>query len=194
MFRLPHRIFRASSWALFVAATACGELAPGEMLHARDDAAVYRAVLAAERAGGVLRPVVQRTSEPALEFVAERVSPRIVTRVPTMRGLDSSTVRSFLALNSQVAPIPDLRDTSVSWVNREEWRAWPYGWSEFFARHPDSGGVIVFSRVGYSRDGAQALVNVTRACPPCGGVSDYVLLSRAGGAWTVTARSNVWET
>ncbi|HEY0017821.1 MAG TPA: hypothetical protein VGC13_16020 [Longimicrobium sp.] len=193
MSRMPHRIFCASAWAL-VMATACGELAPGEMLPARDDAAVYRAVLAAERAGGVLRPVVQRTSEPALEFVEEQELHRLVTRVPAMPGLDASTVRSFLAVNSDVAPIPDLRDTTVSWVSREEWRAWPYGWSEHFARHPDSGGVIVFSRVGYSRDGAQALVYVTRACPPCGGVSDFVLLSRARSVWTVTARANVWMT
>jgi hypothetical protein len=53
---------------------------------------------------------------------------------------------------------------------------------------------IVLSRIGYSRDGAQALVYVTRACHPCGGGSDYVLLSRARGVWTVTARSDVWVT
>ncbi|HEX5872973.1 MAG TPA: hypothetical protein VFY65_21220 [Longimicrobium sp.] len=190
----PRRILYASGWALVMAVAACARFAPGDLLPAVDDAAVYRAVLTAERARGLIRPLVQRTSEPVVAFPGEGVAQRLAMYAATRPALDATTVRSFLALNGQVAAIPDLGDTTVSWVSREEWRAWGYGWDEYLALDRDSAGVIVFSRVGYSRDGTQALVYVTRPCPPCGGWSDYVLLARTGGVWTVTARWNVWLT
>ncbi|HEX6368075.1 MAG TPA: hypothetical protein VF006_04020 [Longimicrobium sp.] len=194
MFRIPHRIFCASGWALALAATACAGFAPGDMLPAVDDAAVYRAVLTAERARGLIRPLVQRTSEPVLEFGGADLAERLAKLPIALQGLDETTVRSFLALNGHVTRIPDLRDTTVSWVSREEWRAWGYGWDQYLALDRDSAGVIVFSRVGYSRDGTQALVYVTRPCNPCGGWSDYVLLSRTRGVWTVTDRWTEWQT
>jgi hypothetical protein len=191
---MPRWMPNAMRWAFVVAISACA----GGAMEARtavDDAAVYRAALLPKPDDGiVLRRVVQQTTEPTLEDLGG-IAERLAMHARQLPGLDTSTVRSFVAFNGQVAVVPELGDSTLSWVSKKEWRSLfdgEDGGSEFFSRHPDSGGVTLLSRVGYSRDGTQALVYVVRACPLCG-EGEYVLLVRANGQWRVWARANDWN-
>jgi hypothetical protein len=191
---MPRRMASAMRWAFVIATSACagGALASPT---AADDAAVYRAALLPRPDDGlVFRRVVQRTTEPTPEDTGG-IPERLAMHAPRLPGLDPSTVRSFLALNGQVAAVPELGDSTLSWISREAWRTMmdeEDAWRDFDRRHPRSGGITLLSRVGYSRDGAQALVYVMRACPLCG-EGEYVLLARANGQWRVSARANDWN-
>jgi hypothetical protein len=163
----------------------------------QDDVAIYRAVLAPEVDDYVRRRVIQRTTEPVMDLPAEGLSVvrRLAMHAPGLPGLDTSTVRAFLALHREVVDLPDLGDTTLSWVSDDEWRSLvrtAQGWSTFFDRYPESGGVTLLSRIAYSADGSQALTYVARVCPLCGG-SDYFLLSCVNGQWRIIARVEDWR-
>jgi hypothetical protein len=163
----------------------------------RDDVAVYQAVLAPDVDDYARRRVIQRTTEPVMEVPAggQSVERRLAMQAAGLPGVDTSTVRAFLALHREVVDLPDLGDTTLSWVSQDEWRSLvrtAQGWSTFFDRYPESGGVTLLSRIAYSADGLQALTYVARACPLCGG-SDYFLLSRVNGQWRITARVADWR-
>jgi len=58
-------------------------------------------------------------------------------------------------------------------------------WQAFYHRFPGSSGVIHLSRVGFSRDGAWALMLVEYGCGGLCGGTIYVLLSHQSGRWRV---------
>ncbi|HEX2081340.1 MAG TPA: hypothetical protein VHG08_26790 [Longimicrobium sp.] len=152
------------------------------------DAAIYRVVLASTQSR-----IVQRSTAGPLESMGD-VAERIAMHADALPGLDGSTIRSFLARHRMETPVPDLGDSSIVWMSREEWRAFAgrrNGWAALDERHPGNAGVILLSRVGYASDGTQALVYVTTACPLCGS-GEYVLLARRGNGWTITGRAQDW--
>ncbi len=152
------------------------------------DAEIYRVVLAS--AGS---RIVQRSTAGPLESMGN-VRERLEMHAGGLPGLDRSTIRAFLANHRIETPVPELGDSSIVWMSREEWRAFAGrrdGWAELDERYPGNAGVILLSRVGYSRDGAQVLVYVTTACPLCGS-GEYVLLARGGNGWTIVARAQDW--
>lgn len=145
------------------------------------DVAIYRAVLA----GAESRLVVRTTSAP-LEVGEMTTGQRIAMHARDLPGLDPSTVRSFQERNRVSEALPALGGSGVETVAEEEWQA-----------HADSDeprwnrGVMILSRIGYSREGTQALVYVVKACPLCGG-AEYVLLARSGDRWAVVAKAGDW--
>lgn len=58
-------------------------------------------------------------------------------------------------------------------------------WSAFYGRFPGSSGRVQLSRVGFSRDGATALVLVEYACGALCGGTIYAVLARTPGRWRV---------
>jgi hypothetical protein len=145
------------------------------------EAEIYHAVLARAES----RLVVRTTSAPP-EFVGDAME-RIRMHRNELSGLNTSTVQSFLERNRVSVQLPELGDARVEMVSKEEWSAHLDGRERRWNR-----GVMMLSRIGYSSDGTQALVYVVKACPLCGG-ADYVLLTRTGDRWMVTATANDWN-
>lgn len=161
-----------------------------------DDASVLVAVLQNLGTPGdtVRSVVVQRETAPPEEFAGETPHQRLAgIHRRLLPGLQHSTERSFWERNVapeslQFAMIPGVEN----WMSEEEFRTLvidtPTGWKDFFRQYPGSGGLISFSRPGYSEDGTQALVYFSIACPLCGR-GEYLLLSKISGRWKIVARS-----
>ena len=66
------------------------------------------------------------------------------------------------------------------------------GWQVFYARYPDSRGIITLSRVGFSKDQTQAILYVENQSHGRTGSGYYVLFRKRGEKWEEVARSLVW--
>jgi hypothetical protein len=67
-----------------------------------------------------------------------------------------------------------------------------YGWFAFYKQFPHSPGLLTFSRVGFSTDGAQALFYVGGECGGLCGGGYYVVMERHNGRWDIEKEINVW--
>ena len=79
--------------------------------------------------------------------------------------------------------------------HREFERVWdksPDWWSEFYKKYPDSGGVVTFSNVAFSKDGDQALVYFFHWCRQLCGTGHYLLLNKNEKTWTVVNKGEMW--
>jgi hypothetical protein len=65
-------------------------------------------------------------------------------------------------------------------------------WQRFYARYPDSSGLLSFSNVGFNREMTQALVSTTRGCGGLCGAGYYVLLRKERGQWIVRYEVTAW--
>jgi hypothetical protein len=58
-----------------------------------------------------------------------------------------------------------------------------FGWTRFYSRHPDSGGYMAFSAVGFDPSKTRALVYIAHHCGSlCGGGAHH-LLQKVDGRW-----------
>ena len=181
-----HRVIVQLGLAIAAGPAASGAVAPPPD---PDDAAVYRAILAAYPTR-----LVQSTTQPPLGVMGSSQE-RIAALPNHLRGLDASTIRSFQSRNRDNARIPELGDSTVVWIAAEEWRALANrrdGWEEIRRRAPGSRAVLAISRPGFSQDGSRALVYVIVACEGLCSYAHYVLLSRDGGGWREVARVLDW--
>ncbi len=62
----------------------------------------------------------------------------------------------------------------------------------FNKKHSESGRYYVFSRVGFSEDGKQALVLFSDACSPLCGKGAYYLLANRDGVWKIEKEEETW--
>jgi hypothetical protein len=65
-------------------------------------------------------------------------------------------------------------------------------WEGFYKKYPKSGGIFTFSRVGFSKDGQQALLFVTNWCRTLCGTGEYYLLKKENGEWKVVNKHMIW--
>lgn len=65
-------------------------------------------------------------------------------------------------------------------------------WTRFYAKYPNSSGLITVSRVGFNRRYDQAVVYVARNCGGLCGAGTYVLLVKKHGFWTIQNQAGVW--
>jgi hypothetical protein len=100
------------------------------------------------------------------DFEAKRDSIRQVDSLPTKVPMRRVTAADRASLRS-------IGDPKAFWL-------------AFFQRYPASSGLIQVSRVGFSRDGASALVHIEYGCGGLCGGTKYVLLTRESGRWHVT--------
>lgn len=177
--RAPWASLAACTAVLLLAACRHTEAAP--RTYDADDAEVYRVVLARAES----RLVLRTTSAPP-EFVGD-ARERIAMHGHALPGLQPGTAQSFLERNRRSASLPQLGGSRLELVSEEEWRAAADSRKRRWNR-----GVMMLSRIGYSRDRTQALVYVVKACPLCGG-ADYVLLTRTSDRWRVAAEANDWN-
>ena len=65
-------------------------------------------------------------------------------------------------------------------------------WRRFYARYPDSSGIINFSHIGFDDQMNQALVVTGRSCGGLCGAGYFVLLKKDHGLWSVQYKVNTW--
>jgi hypothetical protein len=65
-------------------------------------------------------------------------------------------------------------------------------WTRFYAKYPNSSGVISFSNVAFSVEMNQALVSTGRRCGGLCGAGYYVLLAKENGEWKVKSKTMIW--
>lgn len=65
-------------------------------------------------------------------------------------------------------------------------------WEEFYKKHPDSGGYIQFSKVGFNGSGSEALVAFGHYFGNVGADGGFILVKREGGAWVLNKMFYVW--
>lgn len=163
-----------------------------------DDEQVHAATLAALFAGEPKLLFVQRETAGPEEFGVGSPRERFVSvHRSELPQVTRTTEESFWTRNGQRGHVSEAVAGAhpLEWVSEEEVSAKvldsPDGWRSFFAAHPSALGIIRLSRPGYSRDGSQALVYVTKLCPLCGR-GEYVLLVKTRDGWAASSRSMDW--
>lgn len=170
----------------------------------REEYAVYAAVISELYVGPATKIIVisppTMTNDQPFRFLFKQFS-----------SLSPTTIRDFDAKNNAPHALKPLFQLTVPAVLLSEearhdvfqHRAEsPAGadkadWQRFYERYPTAPGILSFSRVGFNPQGTQALVLVGRswgaACVgprnPCW-VSQYVLLTKQQGTWTVAQRES----
>jgi hypothetical protein len=66
------------------------------------------------------------------------------------------------------------------------------GWEEFYRRYPDSNGTISFSRIGYSKDKTQAMVEMGNMYASLGGEGRMIFLKSENNEWKITKAIPTW--
>ncbi len=115
--------------------------------------------------------------------------------------LRRSTFESFVRKNQAAIKLnrSHFSDTRVTLVNNSSGHFPLYelegvpSWSVFYDRYPDSAGIIVFSRVGFSSDGGQALLYYGRQWAELGGAGRMVVLQREDSDWRVIDAIKIWD-
>jgi len=64
---------------------------------------------------------------------------------------------------------------------------------DFNKNHSESGRYYAFSRVGFSKDGKQALVLFSDVCNALCGKGAYYLLTNRDGVWKIEKESETWR-
>lgn len=121
-----------------------------------------------------------------LQYVTENIS-----------GIQQETLDDFKAQNAQSHPLRDdfnlrVPHGLISQREMKEIFSTGSGWDEFYQKYPDSQGAMTLSRVGFNREGDQALVYVGNQSHWLAGAGYYVLLARQDGAWVIQDNVMVW--
>ena len=66
------------------------------------------------------------------------------------------------------------------------------GWSDFYKKYPDAGGVWTFSRPGYNSARNEAVLSVSHACGELCGTGHLYFLTKRDGQWKVQNRLMLW--
>ena len=138
------------------------------------------------------REVQQWVVDPEIPAVVGGRNVMVRDRVPDARPdtlADYERPRSAGRVPADLAPGRPTR-----WFTDAEFAALPndgtgYGWAAFHQRFPGSPGHITLSRIGFSADGTEALVEPGCWFDSLGGARSVVLLKRVGGVWQVKQRS-----
>jgi len=86
----------------------------------------------------------------------------------------------------------------VEFLSAAEWDALPVAgdgfviderWKTFRARFPGSAGWMIFTNVGFSADGRQALVHLVQSHASLAGRGHFVLLEHSAAGWRVVEES-----
>jgi len=160
---------------------------------------VYSVVLANRlvRAQATLLVVANRTVQ-AKHFDDEIARPREDSFGKRFVGLAPETVDDYLSKNESDAQIEHQLTVPVNYslVSEPELKSFfqkgPSGWAGFYAKYPDSTGVIRFSRVGFNGARDQAFLYVSQACGPLCGRGNYVFLIKNNGGWQIQKELMLW--
>ncbi len=108
------------------------------------------------------------------------------------------TIRNFNALGGYSCPLVPPTDSAVRYqlITQDEldrtFKQGVSGWTQFYARHPKSGGYWEFSPVAYDAKKEEALVRMDRYCGGTCGAGNVILLSKKSNHWIVVNIFGTW--
>lgn len=113
-------------------------------------------------------------------------------------GLSAELVDSYRSRNTEsytLGPNLDLEQDYALMPREEAEKLFRRGgkWDEFQATYPEAGGVVMFSRVGFSANEDRALVVMGLRCHEECGAGGLYLLAKEEGGWKVIDTLVVWE-
>jgi len=174
--------------------------APPPATLADDDSAVYTAVLRELYQAAKGRPIILS------DQTAIGVPPGMLTNLPVqgpqtvsfLNPISPEARQSFEDLNHaaslhllppcKFAPectLVDIADIALQVKNAKAWR-------KFMAKHANTPGIIIVSRIGFNRDRDQAVVYSGMSCGMLCGQGEFTWLTKHDGAWSVEASNVVW--
>jgi hypothetical protein len=165
-----------------------------------DDSAVYTAVLRELYQAAKGRPIILS------DQTAIGVPPGMLTNL-SVQGPQTDTFlnpispearQSFEDLNHATSlhlPPPckfapectlvDIADIALEVKNAKAWR-------KFMAKHPNTPGIIIVSRIGFNRGRDQAVVYSGMSCGQLCGQGEFTWLTKHDGVWGVESSNVVW--
>jgi hypothetical protein len=164
-----------------------------------DESAVYTMLFQDLYDASKDRPII------LIERTSIGVPPGLITKVSTegeqtarfLARLSPETKQDYTDRNKEHARLPspchlapqcivfDVAEVAPLVKNDRAWRG-------FMKKHPNSPGIVVVSRIGFNRDGTEAIVYVGRACGSICGEGEYVRLLKVNGSWAVDDHTVVW--
>ena len=111
--------------------------------------------------------------------------------------LPDDVVADFVARNKQPQVLKPLFNLPVKLVFINKTEADEIfkdnrGWDNFYARYPDSQGMMTLSRVGFNPQVDMALVYVGNQSDWLAGAGYYVVLKKESGNWVVQGQLMTW--
>lgn len=115
------------------------------------------------------------------------------------KDLDSSVLNDYFEHNKVRGPLSKSIPTDLPkfWLSDAEENALfnskkHDGWKTFYAKYPNAGGIMAFSRVGFNEKRDRALVYSTIGCGWLCGTGHYHLLKKESGKWLVFMSDMAW--
>jgi hypothetical protein len=115
------------------------------------------------------------------------------------QDLEIGVLSDYLEHNKDRGPLSKSIPTGLpqSWLSDAEREALfdikgRDGWESFYARYPDAGGIMAFSRVGFNEKRDRALLYSTISCGSLCGTGHYFLLKRDSGKWVLLKDYMAW--
>jgi hypothetical protein len=112
------------------------------------------------------------------------------------KGLKADTMQSFIGQNAQRSPLtnPIKASLKLQLIEGKLAQETVSGnkWKELYSAHPDSAGIISLSRIGFDKEGKQALVYVAHIYGEDTGRGTILFLQKIGQQWKVQEKVVNW--
>jgi hypothetical protein len=167
----------------------------------RDEPLIYSAVVEELFAGKKLsdKPIKLILLENQTrfdDFEGEKAVNAAPNAPPMFKGLKPETMQSFIRQNARRHPllIPVKASLKVQLIDGKiaQETVQNGGWEKLYASHPDCGGIVSLSKVGFDRGGTQALVYVAHVHGEDIGRGTILFLQKAGQQWKVQEKIANW--
>ncbi len=116
------------------------------------------------------------------------------------RGLTGTTqelIDDFAMQNREPFPLKDRFDVNATIILFDKEKQQQIfidgkGWERFYEIYPNSQGIATFSKVGFNRQGDQALVYYGNQEHWLAGTGYFVLFEKKNGEWSIKSELMVW--
>lgn len=115
------------------------------------------------------------------------------------QDLELGVLSDYFEHNKDRGPLSKSIPTDLpkSWLSEAEEEALfkskkRDGWESFYAKYPDAGGIMAFSRVGFNERRDRAFLYSTISCGWLCGTGHYHLLKRESDKWVLVTSYMAW--
>jgi hypothetical protein len=178
-----------------------GSIYAGAQDTQRDEPLIYSAVMEELFAGKKLsdKPIKLILLENLTrfdDFEGDKAVTAAPNATPMFKGLKSETMQSFIRQNARRHPLlnPVKASVKVQLLDGKiaQETVQNGGWEKLYAAHPGCGGIVSLSKVGFDREGKQALVYVAYVYGEDAGRGTILFLQKTGQQWKVQEKLANW--
>jgi hypothetical protein len=88
-------------------------------------------------------------------------------------------IKYIIASDADIAPLFPKKEPDIVW-------------KKFYAKYPNSTGILFFSKVGFNSKKTQAFIYAGRQCGGLCGLGKYILLEKKGSTWSIENEMELW--